>query len=129
MRPAATVVVAMSSSHGPGTETQMGLVPSRPFLPCHGGTMDDALHMTMPICPASRIFCAHQAQAPKWLDSRAVTKPMPCCRAMRMACPQQVSATHCPKPFWPSNTMHDPRSETTRPSARESISPLTNWST
>ena len=76
--PAATVVVAISSSHGPGTAMQMGLVPKRPSLPCQGGTMGEALHITMPICPASRIFSAHQAQAPKWFDSRAVTSAMPC---------------------------------------------------
>src|ERR1035438_8119592 len=58
----------MSSSHGPGTDMQMGLVPKRPARPCHGGTMDEALQKTMPIMPAARIFCAHHAQAPKWLD-------------------------------------------------------------
>src|ERR1035438_5067360 len=63
--PAATVVVAISSSHGPGTAMQMGLVPKRPCLACQGGTMGEALHITMPISPASRIFSAHQAQAPK----------------------------------------------------------------
>src|SRR5690349_24951462 len=45
--PAATVVVAMSSSHGPGTDMQIGFVPSRPSLPCHGGTIGDALHITI----------------------------------------------------------------------------------
>ena len=51
--PAATVVVAMSRSQGssspPGTDMQMGLVPSRPSRPCHGGTMAEALHITMPM--------------------------------------------------------------------------------
>ena len=51
--PAATVVVAISSSQGfsspPGTETQIGFVPRRGCLPCHGGTSADALHITMPI--------------------------------------------------------------------------------
>ena len=66
---------------------QIGLVPSRPSMPCHGGTMGDALHITIPICPASRIFCAHHAAAPKWFDSLAMTSPTPCSRAMRTACP------------------------------------------
>src|SRR6187455_1065064 len=69
--PAATVVVAISNSHGPGTAMQIGLVPKRPSLPCHGGTMGDALHTTIPSWPASRIFCAHQAAPPKWFDSFA----------------------------------------------------------
>ena len=56
MRLFATVVVAMSNSHGPGTETQMGLVPSRRSWPCQGATMGEALHMTMPISPAPDIF-------------------------------------------------------------------------
>ena len=51
--PAATVVVAMSSSQGPGTDMQMGLVPRRPSRPCQGGTIGDALHITIPICPAA----------------------------------------------------------------------------
>src|ERR1019366_9214037 len=76
-RPAATVVVAISSSHGPGTDTQIGLVPTRPCLPCQGGTMGEALQNTIPICPAARIFRAHQAAAPKWLDSRATTSAIP----------------------------------------------------
>ena len=67
--PAATVVVAISSSHGPGTDMQIGFVPNCPFFPCHGGTIGEALHITMPICPAARIFCAHHAAAPKWFDS------------------------------------------------------------
>src|ERR1017187_5808341 len=71
--PAATVVVAISSSQGPGTDMQMGLVPNCPFFPCHGGTMGEALHITIPICPAARIFRPHQAAAPKWLDSLAET--------------------------------------------------------
>src|SRR5262245_34694214 len=94
--PAATVVVAISSSHGPGTAMQIGLVPKRPSLPCHGGTIGDALHTTMPICPASRIFCAHHAAPPKWFDSFATTIPAPNARAMRIACWQQISAIHCP---------------------------------
>ena len=77
--PAATVVVAISSSHGPGTDMQIGLVPSWPFLPCHGGTIGEALHITMPIWPAARIFCAHHAAAPKWFDSLATTSASPCC--------------------------------------------------
>src|SRR5579872_5210724 len=77
MRPAATVVVAISSSHGPGTDMHIGLVPMRPAFPCQGGTIGEALHITIPICPAARIFCAHQAAAPKWLDSRAITSAMP----------------------------------------------------
>src|ERR1041385_7566424 len=71
--PAATVVVAISSSQGPGTDIQIGLVPRRPARPCQGGTIGEALHITMPICPAALIFWAHQAAAPKWFDSRAVT--------------------------------------------------------
>src|SRR5579863_8861660 len=67
--PAATVVVAISSSHGcsspPGTDMQMGLVPRRGSLPCHGGTRAEALHITMPIGPAADIFCAQNAAAPK----------------------------------------------------------------
>ncbi len=99
MRPAATVVVAMSRSHGPGTDIQIGLVPRRPSLPCQGGTIGEALHITMPIWPAARIFWAHQAAAPKWLDSRATTIAMPRSPAIRTACRQQVSAIHWPKPF------------------------------
>src|SRR5271157_6229437 len=77
-RPAATVVVAISSNHGPGTDMQIGLVPTRPCLPCQGGTMGEALQNTIPICPAARIFCAHHAAAPKWFDSRATTSAIPC---------------------------------------------------
>ncbi len=127
--PAATVVVAISSSHGPGSDMQMGLVPTRPSLPCHGGTIGEALHTTMPIMPAALIFCAHQAAAPKWLDSRATTMPSPCARASRIACAQQVSAIHWPTPFWPSSSTQAPDSETTRPSAAGSISPASSWST
>src|ERR1017187_2012782 len=92
--PAATVVVAISSSQGPGTDMQMGFVPNCPFIPCQGGTMGEALHITMPICPTARIFCAHQAAAPKWFDSLAESSARPCRLAMRMAWAQQVSATH-----------------------------------
>src|SRR5271157_1819570 len=81
-RPAATVVVAISNSHGPGTDIEMGLEPTRPCFACQGGTMGEALHITMPICPAARIFCAHQAAAPKWFDSRATTSAIPCLPAM-----------------------------------------------
>ena len=46
MRFAATVVVAMSSSHGSrfpmGTAMQMGFVPKRPSFPCQGATIGDA---------------------------------------------------------------------------------------
>src|SRR5512140_2705944 len=60
--PTATVVVAMSSSHGrpasPGTDTQIGLVPTRPSHPCQGGTMGLALHITTPIKPSAEILCA-----------------------------------------------------------------------
>src|SRR5580704_8285915 len=83
--PAATVVVAISSSQGPGTDMQIGLVPIRPTFPCHGGTIGEALQKTSPICPAARIFCAHQAAAPKWLDSRATTIPAPLAAARRLA--------------------------------------------
>src|SRR5690349_11735027 len=85
IRPAATVVVAISSSQGPGTDMQIGFVPSRPSRPCHGGTIGEALHITMPICPAARIFCAHHAAAPKWFDSRETTMPTPCDEAIRTA--------------------------------------------
>ncbi len=127
--PAATVVVAMSSSQGPGTDMQIGFVPSRPSMPCHGGTIGDALHITIPIWPASRIFCAHHAAAPKWFDSLAMTSPTPCSRAMRTACPVQVSATHWPTPFCPSKCRQLPASLSTRPSVTGSISPASNWST
>src|SRR5215813_9222471 len=78
---AATVVVAISSSHGPGTATQMGLVPMRFCFPCHGGTIEEASHITMPTWPAAAIFCAQYAAAPKWFDSREATIAMPCCFA------------------------------------------------
>src|SRR5512140_2979180 len=60
--PMATVVVAISSSHGrdfsPGTDMQIGLVPTRPSLPCHGGTLGEALHITMPIMPRAEMRSA-----------------------------------------------------------------------
>lgn len=102
MRFMATVVVAISSSHGPGAAMQMGLVPRRACRPCQGGTMVEALQNTSPICPASAIFCAQYAAAPKWLDSRTLTTATPCSRAMRMAWPQQISEMCCPMPFSPS---------------------------
>src|ERR1039458_5025207 len=64
--------IRLAGEHG------VGVVPKRPARPCHGGTMDEALQKTMPIMPAARIFCAHHAQAPKWVDSQAVTTPTPC---------------------------------------------------
>src|SRR5258708_8693516 len=79
--PAATVVVAISSSQGssspPGTETQIGFVPSRGCLPCHGGTSADALHMTMPIWSAPDILCPQHAAPPTPLDSPATPTPPP----------------------------------------------------
>ena len=113
---------------GPGTDMQIGLVPSRPSLPCQGGTIGEALHITMPIWPASRIFCAHQAAAPKWFDSLATTSPIPCARAIRMAWPQQVSATHWPSPFCPSKCRHAAEFGEDAPSVSGSISPARNWS-
>ena len=41
IRLTATVVVAMSSSQGPGTAMQIGLVPTRGCFPCHGGTIGE----------------------------------------------------------------------------------------
>src|SRR5579862_1341619 len=77
MRLFATVVVAMSSSHGPGTDIQIGLVPRRGSFPCQGATIGEALHITMPIIPAADIFWPQNAVAPKWLELRAVTMPIP----------------------------------------------------
>ena len=109
--PAATVVVAISSSQGPGTDMQIGLVPSRPSLPCHGGTIGDALHITMPICPAARIFCAHQAAAPKWFDSLATTSPIPCCaRDPRRRARSRFPPPTGPSPFCPSKCRQLPLS-------------------
>src|ERR1022692_4446054 len=56
MRLEATVVVAMSSSQGPGTDMQMGLVTRRGSFACQGATIGEASHMTMPIIPAADIF-------------------------------------------------------------------------
>src|ERR1035437_10599776 len=64
-RPAATVAVAISSSHGPGTDIEIGLVRTRACFASRGGTMGEALQNTIPICPAARIFRAHHAAAPK----------------------------------------------------------------
>src|ERR1039457_5989152 len=80
--PAATVVVAISSSQGPGTDMQMGLVPNCPFFPCHGGTMGEALHITIPSGPAARRVRPHQASAPKLVEAWAETSAMLGCRAM-----------------------------------------------
>src|SRR5207247_5903436 len=61
--PMATVVVAISRSHwsGPGSDMQIGLVPNRFSLPCHGATSGEALHIRMPIRPAGELRCAQHA--------------------------------------------------------------------
>src|SRR5580704_10975079 len=108
---------------------QIGLVPKRVCLPCQGGTIGEALHITIPIKPSLEYFCAQKAAAPKWLDSRATTIDMPCSLAIRTPCAQQVSAIGCPIPFSPSYTRQEPISEMTRPSAVLLISPASNCST
>ena len=107
---------------------QMGFVPKRPSLPCHGGTIGEALHITMPIWPAARIFCAHQAAAPKWFDSRATTIASPCSRAMRTACAAAGLGHPLAEPFWPSNSRQEPDFGNHAPVGRGSISPASSWS-
>src|SRR5450755_3852326 len=123
MRLLATVVVAISSSQGPGTDMQIGFVPSRGSLACQGATIGDELHMTMPIIPAAEICWPQYAAAPKWLDSRAETIAMPCLWARRTACAQQTLAICWPDPLAPLYSRHDPDSDATRPSAAGCISP------
>src|SRR6185312_5110390 len=75
IRLAATAVVDISRSQGPGTAMQIGLVPMRGSRPCHGATSRDALQRTIPTCPCAAMRAPQYAAAPKWLEFRAMTKP------------------------------------------------------
>jgi hypothetical protein len=44
---------------------QIGFVPNRPSLPCHGATIGEALQNASPIFPVRAILAAHHAAAPK----------------------------------------------------------------
>ncbi len=108
MRPAATVVVAISSSHGPGTDMQMGLVPMPPFLALpwrHDGRCVAHHDADLPCRP-------HLLRPPRRRSEVVGFSRQHHGYALRPGNPHGVPAAHLGHPlaqlFCPSNIRHEP---------------------
>ena len=117
MWPAATWVVAMSSTSSSGGSVgmamQMGLVETNFSLPPQGATMASPLVKAQVMSPARAPRSAQYPWEPLWLDSRMPVQQAPLALARSIVASMAKSHTTWPRPLSPSTTTVVGDSETT----------------